>query len=73
MTAAAGREDRPLPAADGFYEFVGVPAAPLLSAGGAGVAAGVIGLATVAGWLGGQLFPPLAPLALRKRRLVQQT
>ncbi|QEL13266.1 hypothetical protein [Limnoglobus roseus] len=32
----------------------------------------LIGLVTAGGWLGGQLFPPLAPAWMRKRKLHQQ-
>ena len=40
---------------------------------GAIVALAVLLLVTAGGWLGGQLFPPLAPAWMRNRRLPQQS
>lgn len=74
LIGAAGREDRTFPAANGLFQLLGVDPAPVTTVNAGGlVAIGILALMAVAGWLGGQLFPPLAPPAVRNRRLARQS
>lgn len=67
--AASNRPDAPFPAIDGYFTMFGRKAEPIV--GDPGAAAEVlgltIGLCTAGGWLGGQLFPPLAAPTRRRR------
>jgi hypothetical protein len=72
--AAANRPDAAYPAIDGYFATFDREVRPISEARPAAeVMALVLGLTTAGGWLGGQLFPPLAPPHMRKRRLVSQT
>jgi hypothetical protein len=72
--AAANRPDAPYPAVEGYFVTFERSPEPIANAGAAAEVVGlVIGLCAAGGWLGGQLFPPLAPPAMRKRRLINQT
>jgi hypothetical protein len=63
------------PAVDGYFITFGREVESIAAGkrAAAEVTGLVIGLSTLGGWLGGQLFPPLVPPELRKRRLVRQS
>jgi hypothetical protein len=73
--AAANRPDAPYPAIDGYFLTFDRKAEPVVSdpRAAAEVLGLVTGLCTFGGWLGGQLFLPLAPPRMRNKRLVAQT
>jgi hypothetical protein len=74
--AVSSRPDNPFPAIDGYFVTFDRKAEPIVSDKGAAaeVLGLILGLCTAGGWLGGQLFPPLVPKALRgRRRLPHQT
>lgn len=62
------------PPVAGLFAYLDLPFVSLFDPGcGAIVAGTIVGLITAGGWLGGQLFPPLAPEWMRHRRLPRQT
>jgi len=76
LYTAARRSEQPFPAVDGYFVMFGrTPESILADQRAAAEVLGLtVGLCTAGGWLGGQLFPPLAPKGVRnRRRLPHQT
>lgn len=74
LFGAANRPDHTLPAAQGFFQLLAIEEDPLTTPRGAVYVLGTfIALASFGGWLGGQMFPPLASKARRLRRLPSQS
>jgi hypothetical protein len=72
IAAAANRSDTPYPAIDGYFITMGRQPVPVTHVeGGVEIVGFVVAVCTAGGWLGGQLFLPLAPPYMRKRRLVR--
>ncbi len=62
------------PPITGLFAYLDMPIQSFFNPQSAAVIlAFLIGLVTAGGWLGGQLFPPLAPAWMRKRKLHQQS
>lgn len=73
LIVAANRPSGLFPAVEGYLKLIGIEPGSLLATPIAlRTTVGLLALFCASGWIGGQLFPPLAPKHMRRPRLERQ-